>query len=155
MTRLDTRDLRRALGLYATGVSIVTARAENGEPVGMTVNSFSSVSLDPPLVSWCVGRYARSAGVFVGASHFAVHVLDVNHERLARQFSTPLSDKFAGVEIVDDATPMLVDAIARFRCRRVRTVDVGDHIMLIGEIEWYEARGGEPLIFHSGAFQTS
>lgn len=151
----DPRDLRRALGQFATGVNVVTARDLDGTPVGMTVNSFSSASLDPPMVTWCVRRDAPSARAFTTASHFAVHVLDAAHAHLAHQFSKPAPDKFAGVEVVNGLgdTPVLVGAIAHFECRNVRTVDVGDHIMLIGEVERYEARGGEPLIFHSGGFR--
>lgn len=153
--QFDRRHLRHALGQFATGVNVVTARGKDGTFVGMTVNSFSSVSLDPPLVSWCVRRDAPSAEAFIAASHFAVHVLDAAHAHLARQFSTPAPDKFSGVELesgLGDA-PILVGSIAHFECRNVRFVDVGDHIMLIGEIERYEARGGEPLIFHSGDFR--
>jgi flavin reductase (DIM6/NTAB) family NADH-FMN oxidoreductase RutF/2-polyprenyl-6-methoxyphenol hydroxylase-like FAD-dependent oxidoreductase len=151
----DPRDLRRALGQFATGVNVVTARGPDGVPVGMTVNSFSSASLDPPMVTWCVRRDAPSARAFTTASHFAVHVLDAAHAQLAHQFSKPAPDKFAGVALDNGLgdTPVLLGAIAHFECRNVRTVDVGDHIMLIGEVERYEARGGEPLIFHSGGFR--
>ncbi|MFV1366486.1 flavin reductase family protein [Mycolicibacterium elephantis] len=152
----DLRDLRRALGQFATGVNVVTARSGDGRPVGMTVNSFSAVSLEPPLVSWCVRREAPSAPAFTAASHFAVHVLDAAHAHIARQFSTPSPDKFAEVDFNDGIAdlPVLAGVIAHFECRNMRTVDVGDHIMLIGQIERYAARGGEPLIFHSGGFRS-
>lgn len=134
----------------------MTARGPDDRPVGMTINSFGSASLDPPLVLWCADKDAPSSAAFADASHFAVHVLSAAQEHLARQFSTPAQNKFADVELADGiaGTPMLVDAIARFECRKVRTVDVGDHIMLLGEIEHYEARGGAPLIFHSGAIRS-
>ncbi|HLT11595.1 flavin reductase family protein [Mycolicibacterium thermoresistibile] len=152
----DFRDLRRALGQFATGVNVVTARSGDGKPVGMTVNSFSAVSLNPPLVSWCVRREAPSAPAFIAASHFAVHVLDSSHAHIARQFSTPAPDKFAGIEFGTGigGLPVLSGVIAHFECRNMRTVEVGDHIMLIGQIERYAARGGEPLIFHSGGFRS-
>jgi flavin reductase (DIM6/NTAB) family NADH-FMN oxidoreductase RutF len=154
--RFDRRDLRHALGQFATGVNVVTARGEDGAPVGMTVNSFSSASLDPPLVSWCVRCDAPSAQAFTAASHFAIHVLDAAHAHLARQFSTPAPDKFAGVDFRDGLgdAPVLAGAIAHFECRNVQLVEVGDHIMLIGEIERYEVSGGEPLIFHCGDFRS-
>lgn len=94
----DRRDYRRALGQFATGVTVVTARASDGRKVGVTVNSFSSVSLDPPLILWNLSRQTPSFIDFTNAMHFAVNVLESRQHHLARQFSTPLPDKFAGVE---------------------------------------------------------
>lgn len=94
--RFDGRELRRALGQYATGVTVVTARAPDGRNVGMTANSFASVSLEPPLVLWCPGKNSPSLPDFTDASHFAVHVLAADQHHLSRQFATPADDKFRG-----------------------------------------------------------
>ncbi|WP_067473745.1 flavin reductase [Nocardia amamiensis] len=153
--RFDYRDLRRALGQYATGVTVVTARGADGRRVGMTANSFTSVSMDPPLVLWCPSKNAPSYSAFTEATHFAVNILGAGQEHICRQFATPAADKFAAVELVEGVggTPVLPDAIARFECRTVQCVEAGDHIVIIGEIERYEAPGGQPLIFHDGSLR--
>lgn len=155
--RFDRRDYRRALGQFATGVTVVTARASDGRKVGVTVNSFSSVSLDPPLILWSLSRQTPSFIDFTNATHFAVNVLEARQHHLSRQFSTPLPDKFAGVEF-EEATggvPLLHGAIAQFVCRKVRQHDGGDHIILVGEVEQYKYSEGEPLVFHSGRYRIA
>jgi flavin reductase (DIM6/NTAB) family NADH-FMN oxidoreductase RutF len=153
--RFDPRDLRQALGQYATGVAVITARGEDGRRVGMTANSFTSVSINPPLVLWCPGKNAPSLPTFTEATHFAVNILGADQEHLCRQFSTPAADKFAALELVEGkgGTPVLPGAVARFECRTVKCVEAGDHIIILGEIENYEAAGGSPLIFHAGALR--
>ncbi len=153
----DTRDLRQALGQYATGVTVVTARAADGRKVAMTANSFTSVSLDPPLVLWCPARNAPSLPDFTAATHFAVNVLAADQHHLSRRFATPAEDKFAGMPIAEGiaGTPLLEGAVARFQCRTVQQLDVGDHVVMIGEIEHYDALGGEPLVFHSGLYRLA
>src|SRR5580704_15326154 len=148
--RFDRRDYRRALGQFATGVTVVTARASDGRKVGVTVNSFSSVSLDPPLILWSLSRQTPSFIDFTNATHFAVNVLEARQHHLSRQFSTPLPDKFAGVEFEEGtgAVPLLHGAIAQFVCRKVRQHDGGDHIILVGEVEQYKYNEGQPLVFH-------
>ena len=155
--RFDRRDFRRALGQFATGVTVVTARAKDGRNVGMTVNSFASVSLDPPLVLWSVSRQAASFADFAEASHFAVNILAANQHHLSRQFSTPLIDKFEGVEISPGAAgcPLLTGASANFVCRKVRQMDGGDHVIFLGEVEEYKWRESEPLVFHSGRYRIA
>lgn len=154
--RLDRRQLRRALGQYATGVTVVTARGPDGRKVGMTANSFTPVSIDPPLVLWCPGKNAPSFPAFAEAAYFAVNVLSADQENLARQFSSPSADKFAAVELVEGTggIPILLDAVAQFECRTVQCIDAGDHVMLLGEVENFNALGGTPLVFHGGALRT-
>jgi flavin reductase (DIM6/NTAB) family NADH-FMN oxidoreductase RutF len=154
--RFDLRDLRSALGQYATGVAVITARGTDGRRVGMTANSFTSVSMDPPLVLWCPGKNAPSLPTFTEATHFAVNVLGAGHEHISRQFSTPAVDKFFEIDLIDGkgGTPILPEAIASFECRTVRCVEVGDHIVIIGEIEHFEATKGDPLVFHAGSFHA-
>jgi flavin reductase (DIM6/NTAB) family NADH-FMN oxidoreductase RutF len=155
--RFDRRDYRRALGQFATGVTVVTARASDGRKVGVTVNSFSSVSLDPPLILWSISRHAPSFTDFGNATHFAVNILESRQHHLSRQFSTPLPDKFAGVEFEEGTggVPLLHGAIAQFVCRKIRQYDGGDHIILVGEVEQYKYNEGEPLVFHSGRYRIA
>ncbi|MGW9211545.1 flavin reductase family protein [Embleya sp. NPDC055664] len=149
--------LRRAFGQYATGVTVVTARGADGRRVAMTANSFTSVSLDPPLVLWCPGANAPSLPHFRSATHFAVHVLAADQHQLSSRFATPAEDKFADTPTTDGiaGTPLLEGVVARFQCRTVQFVDAGDHVVMIGEVEHYEAPGGEPLVFHSGRYHLA
>jgi flavin reductase (DIM6/NTAB) family NADH-FMN oxidoreductase RutF len=155
--RFDRRDFRKALGQFSTGVTVITTRAIDGRRVGMTANSFSSVSLDPPLVLWSLARNAPSVADFTGASHFAINVLAAHQHHLSRQFSTPQADKFGGVDCCEGTAgvPLLNDVIARFVCRNVRQYDGGDHLIFIGEVERYDRFDGEPLVFHSGYYQVT
>jgi flavin reductase (DIM6/NTAB) family NADH-FMN oxidoreductase RutF len=155
--RFDRRDYRRALGQFATGVTVVTARASDGRRLGVTVNSFSSVSLNPPLILWSLSRQTPSLADFTNATHFAVNVLEAHQHHLSRQFSTPLPDKFAGVEFSEGAAgvPILNGVIAQFVCRKVRQYDGGDHVIFLGEVEQYKYGDGEPLVFHSGRYRVA
>ncbi len=151
----DTRDFRRALGQFATGVTVVTALTRDGRRVGMTVNSFSSVSLDPPLVLWSIARNAASFQDFTTATHFGVNILAANQHNLSKQFSTPVADKFAGVACHDGACVPILDGVtAYFVCRIVQQYDGGDHVILLGEVEQYAHQHGEALIFHSGKYRA-
>src|SRR5512140_1319967 len=117
----DTRDFRRALGQFATGVTVVTTVTGDGRRVGMTVNSFSSVSLDPPLVLWSIARNAVSFQDFTTATHFGVNVLAADQHHLSKQFSTPVEDKFAGVACHGSAcVPIIEGTTAYFVCRLVK-----------------------------------
>lgn len=155
--RLDRRDYRKALGQFATGVTVVTARGIGGRKVGVTVNSFSSVSLDPPLILWSLSRQTPSYADFSTATHFCVNVLEAKQHHLSRQFSTPVPDKFAGVEFTEGrgGAPALHGVIAQFQCRKVRQYDGGDHVILLGEVEEYKYADGEPLVFHSGRYRVA
>jgi len=151
----DSGDLRRALGQFATGVTVVTTEVD-GELFGMTANSFTSVSLNPPLVLWAAARSSPSLHAFEKVDRFAVNVLAADQHHLSRQFSTSGSDKFDGVRLLAAEGPPLVEgAVAHLVCRRAQRVDAGDHVVFIGEIEWYDAPGGEPLVFHSGFYRVA
>lgn len=151
----NRRELRRALGHYATGVTVITARSPDGRKIGLTANSFTSVSLDPPLVSFCPARNAPSLVDLSAAGRFAVNILAADQHDLSRQFATPAEDKFAGVEHTEgiDGTPLLDRVVAQFQCRTVQRVDAGDHVIFLGEVEEFSAPGGEPLVFHSGSYR--
>ena len=154
---LDPRGLRRALGQFATGVTVITTRGEDGRRVGVTANSFTSLSLDPPLVLWCLAKSAPSRAAFDACTHFAVNVLSAGQHHLSRQFATPAEDKFAGVATAEGVggVPLLDGALAHFVCRNVRQLDAGDHVIAIGEVERYETFDGEPLVFHSGSYRVT
>ncbi|MFI6300059.1 flavin reductase family protein [Nonomuraea sp. NPDC050790] len=149
------RALREALGQFATGVAVITTVTPEGERAGVTVNSFTSVSLDPPLVLWCLADRAPSARVFLRAGRFAVNVLAAGQDDLSRRFSTPARDKFDGVALLPTPSglPVLAGALAGFACRTVRTYDGGDHRIFVGQVEHYERTAGEPLVFHSGRYR--
>lgn len=123
----------------------------------MTANSFASVSLDPALVLWCPSKNAPSVKDFKEASHFAVNVLSSHQHAISRQFATPLADKFAGLDVIEGrmGLPLIPETVCVFECRTIATHDAGDHLIFVGEIEHFEAAGGEPLVFHAGAYQVA
>lgn len=153
----DLRDFRGALGQFATGVTVVTTLGVDGRKVGMTANSFTSVSMEPPLVLWCPSKRAPSLVDFEDATHFAINILASDQHVLSRQFATPSTDKFAGAETSEGIAgiPLLDGAVATFQCRTVSRHDAGDHVIYVGEVEKYENAGGEPLLFHSGKYHAA
>lgn len=151
---LDPRDLRHALGSYATGVTVITAAAADGRPVGLTCNSFASVSLNPPLVLWSLVMHSPNLSVFQSASHFAVNVLAASQRHLAKQFAVSSNDKFAGVDWTPGLgnAPVLAGAIATFECRSADRYYGGDHVIFLGAVEAYAYNRSEPLLFAQGGF---
>jgi flavin reductase (DIM6/NTAB) family NADH-FMN oxidoreductase RutF len=146
------RTLRGVLGRYATGVTVMTT-THRGDEVGLTVNSFTSVSLDPPLVLWCLHRNSTCRPAFATAEHFAVNVLAATQQRLAAQFAKPES-RFACVPRHRDhyQLPVLEDTVATLLCRRERLIPAGDHVVLLGAVLDYRSRPGPPLLFLDSAF---
>lgn len=150
---IDPRAFRDALGCFATGVTVVTARARDKRPVGVTVNSFSSLSLDPPLILWSLSSHSATYSTFVEASHFAVHVLCEGQEHLCRQFARSGIDRFAGIDLDEGhgGVPIVPDVAALFECRSLYRYWGGDHVIFIGRVDrfqkWPEKR---PLVFHQG-----
>ena len=148
-------EFRQALGMFATGVTIVTARAADGTFVGLTANSFNSVSLSPPLVLWSLARSAGSMAAFSAGSHYAINILSADQQDLARQFAARSGDKFSGVDFALGAcgAPLLQGAAASFECFNRSRYEEGDHVIFVGEVErcTYQA-GASPLLFHGGKF---
>src|SRR5262245_40581181 len=130
---IDTRDLRDALGCFATGVTVVTARGTHGEIAGVTANSFCSVSLEPPLVLWCLAKTAPSRAIFSNAGHFAVHVLAEDQCDLSLRFSRPSKDKFSGLSVGEGlgGVPLLDGVAALFECRGEHRYEGGDHLIIV------------------------
>jgi flavin reductase (DIM6/NTAB) family NADH-FMN oxidoreductase RutF len=146
---------RQALGMFATGVTIVTARAADGSFVGLTANSFNSVSLSPPLVLWSLSRSAGSMASFSTGSHYAINILGAEQQELARQFASRDGDRFAGVAFSAGAggAPLLNGAAATFECFNRSRYEEGDHVIFVGEVENCAHRtGASPLLFHGGKF---
>jgi len=150
----DPKDFRRALGMFGTGVTIVTTRAENGEPVGITANSFNSVSLEPPMVLWSLAKNARSLPVFQSADTWNVHILSNEQEALSNRFARAGEDKFSGLPLDSEAAhaPLLQDCSARFRCKTAFQYDGGDHIIFVGEVTDYDANPHPPLLYVTGGY---
>ncbi|MEX0730077.1 MAG: flavin reductase family protein [Aquisalimonadaceae bacterium] len=155
MTEIDPSKLREALGAFATGVTVVTARAPDGRPVGMTVNSFAAVSLDPPLVLWSAQRDIGPFTAFNMAGHYAVHILHAGQEDIANHFASVMDDKFTAIPYSSglEALPLLDDFTARFQCRVERRLEGGDHVILLGHVLAVDHRPAEPLVFHAGNYR--
>jgi len=151
---LDPRDFRSALGTFATGVTIITAVADDGKPYGLTCNSFASVSLNPPLVLWSLGMYSQGLPIFQNASHFAVNVLGASQQALATTFAKSTVDRFAGVDWKPGIgnAPLLAGSVAHFQCRSANRYYGGDHVIFLGAVEAYTYNKQEPLLFVRGSF---
>src|ERR671923_634728 len=152
--RIDARALRTALGLFATGVAVVTTRSRSGKLAGLTANSFAPVSLEPPLVLWSLSRDSPSMACFTDADHFAVNVLGVGQRYLSRHFSSPQHDKFSGIAHAPGlgGCPLLNGALAHFECAIETTIPGGDHAIFLGRVLRAAYREGEPLIFATGGY---
>ncbi|HYH20865.1 MAG TPA: flavin reductase family protein [Azospirillum sp.] len=149
-----TRALRDAYGRYATGVAIVTTLDPVGTPVGLTVNSFASVSLDPPLVLWSLMRGSASLDVFRDAGRFAVNVLTEEQRALSDRFAARVADRFAGIawEPGLGGLPLLPGCLARFECTGHSHVEAGDHVVFLGRVHRFEHRDGTPLLFFASRY---
>lgn len=155
--------LRAALGRYATGVAVVAAFDPQERAIGMTINSFASVSLEPPLVLWSVDRQSSCAQAFIDAPVFSLSILSADQQDLARRFAdpgVPAEDRFDRVPLepgVGEAPdiPVLAEAAAWFRCRRYAVYPGGDHQIILGEVTAFDRRDGATLLFHDGTFLSS
>ena len=148
-------EFRTALGMFATGVTIVTARTASGVLVGLTANSFNSVSMAPPLVLWSLAQTAASMEAFSTGSHYAINILSADQQELARQFATKGVDRFAGVgyQLGRAGAPLIDGAAATFECFNRSRYEEGDHVIFVGEVERCAHRpGASPLLYHGGKF---
>lgn len=151
----DKKEFRRVLGRFATGVLVATGRNADGIPVGVTINAFSSVSLDPPLVLFCLGREASCYPALAEGSHFALNILAEEQRFLSDRFAAKGDDKFAGVAFrpgLGDC-PLLDGCLAHIECRREATHPGGDHGIVVGRVERLVLKGeGRPLLYFGGAY---
>ena len=148
---------RAALGTFATGVTIVTACTATGELIGLTANSFNSVSLDPPLVLWSLARAAGSMPALSTGSHYAINILAADQKDLAERFAAKGAERWVGVAYTEGITgaPLLTGAAASFECFNRSRYEEGDHVIFVGEVECCVQRdGASPLLFHGGKFYT-
>lgn len=153
----DTRHFRNALSQFATGVTVVTTRLEDGSFFGLTASSFNSVSLDPPLVLWSLSAQARSLPAFTGNSHYVINVLSADQSALAEQFSRRVEDRFAGVDFFLSRTglPVLGGVSAWFECHNRSRYPEGDHVIFVGEVECCDVNPQPALVFHGGRFMAT
>lgn len=153
-TDFDTRAFRDALGGFATGITVITACAEDGRRVGLTANSFNAVSLDPPLVLWSLDRRAQSLPIFRDVGHYAVNVLAADQMALSQRFAQPTGDKFVGLDYREGLgrTPLLEGCVACFECRNANRHDGGDHLIFIGEVARFELFDRPALLYHGGQY---
>lgn len=156
-TDFDARDFRNALGSFATGVTVVTAQDAGGGLTGITVNSFASVSLDPPLVSWSLSLQSPALAVFRHCGHYAINVLAANQTALSTHFARPSDqqDRFVGLEFEagSGAAPLLQGCCAWFECRNEIRHAGGDHLIFIGRVESYRYCERPPLLFLGGQYR--
>lgn len=151
----DTRTLRNALGRFTTGVTIITTLDDQGQRVGLTANSFNSLSLEPPLVLWSLRQASPRLPVFAAARHFAVNVLAEAQIDLSRRFASPVDDKFAEGQWTDGTggVPLLGGCAAVFECERVAQHDAGDHVLFIGRVLALSEAPVPPLLFQAGHYR--
>lgn len=152
---MDTKQFRNALGSFATGVTIITTCDDTGEAIGITANSFNSLSLDPPLVLWSIGVKAFSYPAFAKAKHFIVHVLAADQQALSDRFSRPSTEKFNGVTYAHGlgGVPLFPGCAAVFECSTERCVEGGDHVIMIGRVERFTVNETAlPLMFYRGRY---
>lgn len=152
---ITPRALRDAAGVFATGVTIVTTRDGAGNPVGFTANSFASVSLDPPLVSFNLARGAHCFPVFAAAPHFAINVLASGQEALSNHFAGRDEEKWRGIPFTEWMTgsPILEGVLASFDCECHARFEGGDHVVFLGKVVRLSWQDGDPLLFFRGAYR--
>lgn len=151
---IDPKALRRALGNFATGVTIITARAPDGTRVGVTASSFNSLSMDPPLILWSSMKEAKSCAAFEAASHFAVNILAADQLDMSNHFARQQLDKFAGIEWEEGigGAPLFPGCAGRFQCETYDKLDGGDHWIFVGRVIAFDDFGRSPLCFHQGSY---
>ncbi len=152
----DKRELRNVLGTFVTGVTVVTTRAASGKPYGVTANSFSSVSLDPPLVLWSQSVSSSSYPAFRDSDHFAVNILAEDQVQVSNHFAKSQDDKFSGIAHRDGigGAPVLHGAAAQIECVKVATYPGGDHVVYLGRVERITQGSRQPLAFGQGRYMV-
>lgn len=150
----ETLSYRQCLGKFATGVTVVTCADHLGRPCGITANSFSSVSLEPPLVLWNIAKVSNSLGAYLAARHFAVNVLTLSQRDLAIHFARSDHTLFDNVDysLSEDGVALLPDTLACLECKTTALHDSGDHYIIVGEVERFRHVDGDPLLFFDGRY---
>ena len=153
-SQTDPKAFRSALGQFATGVTVVTTLDSQGNKIGMTANSFSSVSLEPMLVLWSIARTSNAFDDFINADRFAIHVLNSEQQAVSNQFASKCEDRFCNVDHGEGlgGVPLLKEYSAVFQCQPEHQYDGGDHVIIVGRVLEFDNRGLPPLIFHAGRY---
>ena len=153
MTEEEIGGLRQCLGKFATGVTVVTCRGVEG-PCGITANSFSSVSLEPPLVLWNIAKVSNSLQAYLDAEYFAVNILGAGQKTLSSHFARTDHTRFNDIDYLtsEKDVPLLPGTVACFECRTHQIHDCGDHYIIVGEVEHYRFDDSEPLLFFNGQY---
>jgi flavin reductase (DIM6/NTAB) family NADH-FMN oxidoreductase RutF len=151
---IDPASFRQLMGRFATGVTVVTATSPDGKPSGMTVNSFNSVSLDPPLVSICVDREADMHVTLTGQTGFVVNILSSDQESISRRFAENRPDRFNGVgyRLSSDGHPIIEGVLAHIECTAHNSMNAGDHSVVLGQVVGGSSGEGYPLLFYRGGY---
>ena len=152
----DSLEFRRALGAFVTGITVITLLDDDGTFQGLTVNSFNSVSLDPPLILWSLALATPDFEMFSAVQRFAVNILAQDQIAISQRFATPSSDKFAGVGVSLglDGVPLIEGCNATLECRTEATHPGGDHIIFLGRVERFHCDEGRPLVYHQGRYMA-
>jgi len=154
---IDTRALRNAFGCFATGVTVVTTKPDGADPIGITANSFSSVSLEPPLVLWCIDKGSDTFDIFMAADNYAINVLSADQQHLSNHYSQTGGHQMldAGWTTAQTGAPLIDGALAHFDCTIHARHEAGDHIIMVGHIRHFASVGeGKPLLYALGGYQT-
>lgn len=154
---IDTRDFRNALGTFTTGVTIVTTVSGDGERVGLTANSFNSVSLDPPMVLWSLAKTSNSLEIFNNAEYWAVHILADDQDELSNRFAKKGIDKFEGIDCKEGVggVPLLPGCAAVMQCKTEYAYEGGDHIIYVGRVLEFDQDQKKPLVFVQGRYAVA
>ena len=149
-------EFRQILGTFATGVTVVTACSKTGELAGLTINSFTSVSLDPPLILWCLANSSDNLELFQTTKRFAVNILAADQKDISLHFAKRQKDKFDYLPYRTglDGNPLLENCVSWLQCRTVAQYVAGDHTVFIGEVEQIESSGKDALLYHQGEYTT-
>lgn len=152
----DQRALRDALGAFVTGITVITACTPEGERLGLTVNSFNSVSLDPPLILWSLSLYSPRLKAYERCSHYAVNVLAADQAALSQRFASSQPDRFDGVEVAAgrNGVPLIPGCCAWFECRNEARHPGGDHVIFVGQVERIARSARAPLVYFGGAYAS-
>lgn len=153
----DAKAFRNTLSTFTTGVTIITTRTEAGEPIGITANSFNSVSLDPPLVLWSLAKTAKSLPAYTGSRHFAVHILAASQQDLSDRFARSGENKFDGVAVEDGigGLPLLSGCTSLMQCETVHVYEGGDHLIFVGRVLDFRRADHPPLVFQAGKYAVA
>jgi len=153
-TDFDKTEFRKALGRFATGVTIITTLDKDGEAVGVTASSFNSLSMNPPMILWSLDKSAYSLPAFEHTPYFNVHVLGSGQDALSNCFAKPSTNKFKGIKTSKGlgGVPILPEYSALFECKTAHHYEGGDHIIIVGEVLKFSRKNEAPLVFHGGQY---